>query len=98
MGKLSNGGLVYIAARGFKTPFGFDMLFFGDLPNGAGLSSSASIEVLMATIANEYYGLGLEGVAIAKLCQKSENQFNGVNCGIMDQFSIAMGKKDHAVL
>lgn len=92
-------GVLYILQQeGFKTPFGFDTLFFGDLPNGAGLSSSASIEVLMATIANEYYGLGLEGVAIAKLCQKSENQFNGVNCGIMDQFSIAMGKKDHAVL
>lgn len=92
------GVLYTLQAEGHKTPFGFDLLFYGDLPNGAGLSSSASIEVLMATIANDYYHLGLDGVEIAKLCQLSENQFNGVNCGIMDQFSIAMGKKDHAIM
>ncbi len=92
------GVLYTLQQEGYQTPYGFDMLFYGDLPNGAGLSSSASIEVLMATIANAYYDLSLDGVAISKLCQKSENQFNGVNCGIMDQFSIAMGKKEHAVL
>lgn len=92
------GVLFTMQQEGYETPFGFDMLFYGDLPNGAGLSSSASIELLMATIANAYYELSLDGVVLSKLCQKSENQFNGVNCGIMDQFSIAMGKKEHAVL
>jgi len=77
---------------------GFDVLFFGDLPNGAGLSSSASIEVLTATMINDHYALGFSKKDIALLSQRSENQFNGVNCGIMDQFSIAMCEKDHAIL
>ncbi len=83
---------------GYEVTHGLDVLFYGDLPNGAGLSSSASIEVLTATIAKDFYDLKMTPVEIALLCQRSENQFNGVNCGIMDQFSIAMGKKDHAVL
>lgn len=83
---------------GYSIPFGFDILYMGDLPNGAGLSSSASIEVLTATIINETYGLGVSPKEIALLCQKSENNFNGVNCGIMDQFSIAVGKEEHALL
>lgn len=83
---------------GHSIPYGFDILYMGDLPNGAGLSSSASIEVLTATIVNETYGLGISVEEIALLCQKSENVFNGVNCGIMDQFSIAVGKSEHALL
>ena len=84
--------------EGFAIAKGFDMLFYGDLPNGAGLSSSASIEVLTATILNQYETFGISPEKIALLCQKSENQFNGVNCGIMDQFSIANGMAEHAVL
>ncbi len=83
--------------RGHVIEQGFNILFYGDLPSGAGLSSSASIEVLTATIINEYLSLGLTKTEIARLCQKSENEFNGVNCGIMDQFSIAQGIKDHAI-
>ena len=84
--------------EGYLIASGFDILYFGDLPNGAGLSSSASIEVLTATIINEAFDLKIDLKEIALLCQKSENNFNGVNCGIMDQFSIALGKSDHAVL
>lgn len=92
-------GVLYTLMQSGQTlPFGMDILFYGDLPNGAGLSSSASIEVLTATIAKHFFSLELTAVEIALLCQKSENTFNGVNCGIMDQFSIAMGKVDHAVL
>lgn len=87
-----------LSQMGYDVTHGLDMLFYGDLPNGAGLSSSASIEVLTATIANDVFDFAITPVDIALLCQRSENQFNGVNCGIMDQFSIAMGKKDHAVL
>lgn len=83
---------------GYIMPHGFDILYMGDLPNGAGLSSSASIEVLTATIVNDTFGLGVKPEEVALLCQKSENTFNGVNCGIMDQFSIAVGKVDHALL
>lgn len=92
------GVLFTLKQAGHEIPFGMDILFYGDLPNGAGLSSSASIEVLTATIAKTFFDLRLTPVEIALLCQKSENEFNGVNCGIMDQFSIAMGKIDHAVL
>ena len=84
--------------RGHELKQGFNILYFGDLPNGAGLSSSASIEVLTATIISDYLGLKMDKTEIALLCQKSENEFNGVNCGIMDQFPIAQGAKDHAIL
>jgi galactokinase len=76
---------------------GFDLLFEGDLPSGAGLSSSASIEVLTAVILNDAFALNIAREKLAVLCQRSENQFNGVNCGIMDQFIVAVGKSDHAV-
>ncbi len=76
---------------------GMEMLFYGNVPNGAGLSSSASIEIATALALNEIFGAGLDGVALAKLGQRAENQFVGVNCGIMDQFASAMGKKDSAI-
>lgn len=82
----------------YKIRNGLEILYYGDIPNGAGLSSSASIEVLTGAILKELYGLNIDMVGIAKLCQDAENHFIGVNCGIMDQFAIAMGKKDHAVL
>ncbi|WP_308638465.1 galactokinase [Paenibacillus silvisoli] len=77
---------------------GFDMLFHGEIPNGAGLSSSASIEVVTAYALLTMDGHATDTVKIALLAQKSENEFNGVQCGIMDQFAVANGKKDHAIL
>lgn len=82
----------------FAPSNGFDILFFGNIPNGAGLSSSASIEVLMGVILNEFFNFNIDMIDIVKMCQESENKFIGVNCGIMDQFSIGMGKKDCAIL
>ena len=67
----------------------------GNIPSGAGLSSSASIEVLMGTALKYMYDIDIDMVVIAKIGQISENQFNGMNCGIMDQFAVAMGKKDN---
>ena len=77
---------------------GFDLYVWGNLPNSAGLSSSASLGVLTATALNAVYDLGLGPVEIALLCQRVENEYMGVNCGIMDQFASAMGRKDHAIL
>lgn len=77
---------------------GLDIVFYGNIPNGAGLSSSASIEVLMGTILNEIFKLNISPIQIVKFSQKAENKFIGVNCGIMDQFAIGMGKKNHAIL
>lgn len=77
---------------------GLDLLFYGNLPIGAGLSSSASIEVLMGFALNELSGAGMSPVQLALLAKEAENQFIGVNCGIMDQFAVAMGLKDHAIL
>lgn len=76
---------------------GMDILYFGNIPNASGLSSSASVEVVTAYICKILFELSLDNVKIAILAQKAENQFIGVNCGIMDQFSIAMGKKDNAI-
>lgn len=77
---------------------GLDMLFYGNLPVGAGLSSSASIEVLTAFSINELFGLGISKKDLALLSKKVENEFIGVNCGIMDQFAVAMGQKNKAML
>lgn len=80
------------------TVSGLDMLFYGNLPIGAGLSSSASIEVLTGFALSELFGLAIPNKEIAVLSKETENRFIGVNCGIMDQFAVAMGKKDHAIL
>ncbi len=77
---------------------GFDVLFSGNMPNGAGLSSSASIELAMAVALNTVFNLGIDMISLVKLAQKSENTINGVSCGIMDQFAVGMGKKDMAIL
>ena len=76
---------------------GLEMLFSGNVPNGAGLSSSASIEIVTAFAVNDLFNAGLNGVEMAKLGQRAENHFVGVNCGIMDQFASSMGKKDAAI-
>ena len=83
---------------GYKAAHGFDILIYGTLPNGSGLSSSASLEVLTALILNDAFAFGLDMVTMVKLSQKAENTFVGVNCGIMDQFAVGMGRKDCAIL
>lgn len=77
---------------------GFDLLIHGNIPNGAGLSSSASIEMLMGVILDEVYNLKIDRVELVKLGQKVENKFIGVNSGIMDQFAIGMGKENCGIL
>lgn len=77
---------------------GMNMLFYGNLPIGAGLSSSASIEVCTGTAISRIFGLDIPGPDMAVLSKKVENEFIGMNCGIMDQFAVAMGKKDKAIL
>jgi len=76
---------------------GFDLYVWGNIPNGAGLSSSASLEVLTAVVVNSLFDLNVSMKEIALLSQRAENKFVGVNCGIMDQYSIALGKKNHAM-
>ena len=83
---------------GYKIDSGFDILINGTIPNGAGLSSSASLELLTAVVLKDFFKLDVDMVEMVKLSQKAENQFIGVNCGIMDQFAIGMGKKDNAIL
>lgn len=87
-----------LAARGVDFAHGYDLLYHGEIPNGAGLSSSASIEVVTAYALLKLEGRAVDTVEIAKLAQKSENEFNGVKCGIMDQFAVANGKLGHAIL
>lgn len=76
---------------------GLEMLYFGDVPNGAGLSSSASIEMVTAVALNELLDAGFDTLEMVKMSQRAENQFVGMNCGIMDQFAVGFGKKDHAI-
>ncbi|TJY42124.1 galactokinase [Cohnella pontilimi] len=84
--------------RGIKLSRGYDLLYHGEIPNGAGLSSSASIEVVTAFALLSMEGKPADPVDIAVWCQHAENEFIGVKCGIMDQFAVANGKKDHAIL
>ena len=84
--------------KGHTLDTGFDMVIWGNIPNGSGLSSSASLEVLTGVILSSLYHItDLSMVDIALIGQYSENHFNGCNCGIMDQFAVAMGKKDNAI-
>ncbi|WP_442881271.1 galactokinase [Cetobacterium sp.] len=84
--------------EGYNIDSGFDIAFYGNIPNGAGLSSSASIEVLTSVILKDIFKLNIDMVDMVKLSQKAENKFIGVNCGIMDQFAVGMGKKNNAIL
>ena len=84
--------------RGFHLTHGLDIAIFGDIPAGSGLSSSASLEVLTGIILKDTFGFDQVSMPeIALIGQDSENNFNGCNCGIMDQFASAMGRKDHAI-
>lgn len=88
----------FLKEAGFEINHGLDIFFFGTIPNGAGLSSSASIELLTGIIAKDTFNLDIEMLDLVKLGKKVENEFIGVNSGIMDQFAIGMGKKDQAIL
>lgn len=91
-------GVVWAFGEKGKTiPTGFDLLIYGNIPNGSGLSSSASLEVLMGTILNDMFDCSFSMIDLALIGQYSENKFNGMNCGIMDQFAVAMGKEDCAI-
>lgn len=83
--------------KGMKVEQGMDLVLYGNIPNGSGLSSSASVEVLTGFILRDMFGFDVTNQDLALIGQYSENKFNGVNCGIMDQFAIAMGKEGHAI-
>ncbi len=83
--------------RGMQMDTGMDLLIYGNIPNASGLSSSASLEVLTGYILKDLFGFDVTNLELAQIGQFSENQFNGVNCGIMDQFAIAMGKANQAM-
>lgn len=84
--------------QGYDINTGFDILLFGNIPNGSGLSSSASVELVTGIMLEGLFGFKMDRVELVKACQYSENNFNGVNCGIMDQFAIGMGRAGHAIL
>ena len=91
------GCIAQFVKRGIKIENGYDMLIWGNVPNGAGLSSSAALEVVTAYAFNEQLGTGYDRTELAKIGQLSEHEFALVNCGIMDQFASAQGRKDHAI-
>lgn len=83
--------------RGMKLDAGLDIALYGNIPNGSGLSSSASLEVVTGYMLKDQFGFDVTNQDIALIGQYSENNFNGCNCGIMDQFASAMGKQDNAI-
>jgi len=91
------GVIEHFTKDGHEIP-GLDFLFFGDIPIGAGLSSSASIEVVTAFALNEIYKAGYSKLELVKIAKSVENNFMGLNCGIMDQFAVAFGEKDKAIV
>lgn len=91
-------GMAWIFAReGKEISAGLDVLYLGNIPNGSGLSSSASLEVLTGKIFLDQFGWQMDGVRLAQLAQQAENEYNKVNCGIMDQFAVAMGRGGQAI-
>ncbi|WP_334330095.1 galactokinase [Companilactobacillus sp. HBUAS59699] len=92
------GIMYYLTKHGYSFNHGFNLFIHGNLPDGAGLSSSASIELLMGTILNTVFELGIDQLDLVKVGQEDENNYIGVNSGIMDQFAVGMGKKDQAIL
>lgn len=91
------GVLWALEQKGYSLDAGYDMVMWGDMPAGSGLSASASIELVAAVIAKDLFGLDISMPECALVGQYSENHYNGMNCGIMDQFASAMGKADHAI-
>lgn len=91
-------GVAHHFAQGGKQLQGLDMLFYGDIPIGAGLSSSASIEVVTAYAFNELLNAGYSKLDLVKMAKSVENNFMGLNSGIMDQFAVTFGEKDKAIV
>lgn len=92
-----NGILSQLKAKGYKFPCGFEVLMVSNVPAGGGISSSSALECGFAYAVSETFGFNIDRIEIAKLGQMSEHQFMNVNCGIMDQFIIATGKKNTAI-
>lgn len=92
------GVLSVLTTKGYTIPFGLNMVIYGDLPNASGLSSSASLELLMCKIFDTFYHLNLTPTEMALIGKQTENDYIGVSSGIMDQFAVALGKKDSALL
>src|SRR5699024_2235098 len=91
------GMIKYIQEAGHKVDRGFDLLIYGNIPNGAGLSSSASLELLIGVMLEHEFDLDIDRLDLVKLGQKVENEFIGLNSGIMDQFAVGMGKEGSAI-
>ena len=91
-------GVLLVLQKEFALPGGINLLITGNVPQGAGLSSSASFEIAILKAVSELFSLDIDGVEAALLGQRAENDFVGCSCGIMDQLISAMGKKDHAML
>lgn len=92
------GVMDILQEHGYPIPIGLDILYYGNIPNGAGLSSSASIEVLTAWALNTIFDYDLSRLECIKISQQAENEYMGVNSGIMDQFAVGMGKENHGIL
>jgi len=90
-------GVLWALARAGVKLAGMDLAFGGNIPQGAGLSSSAALEVATAEVARALLGFDIRGPSLARLCQQAENDFVGMKCGIMDQFISLMGRADHAL-
>lgn len=92
-------GVIHILKEEGYEVSGMDILIKGNIPNGAGLSSSASLELLIGEMVNNLFNEGkISRVDLVKICQRAENEFVGVKCGIMDQFAVCMGKKNKGIL
>lgn len=94
----SKGVIKIFKDNGFVIDKGFEALFFGNIPNGAGLSSSASVELATSVMLKSLFNLDVDMISMVKMSQKAENEFVGVSCGIMDQFASGMGQKGKAIL
>lgn len=92
------GVIDVIKKHGYNINRGFNVAVYGNIPNGAGLSSSASLELLIAVMIDSLFNFNIDRVDLVKFSQEAENKFVGVNCGIMDQFAIGMGKENNAIL
>ena len=92
------GMIRFIKEAGYLIDSGVDVLYYGNIPNGAGLSSSASIELVTGIMLDKLFNLNIDRDELAKIGQKVENDFIGVNSGIMDQFAISLGKKGYGLL
>lgn len=97
-GNFPKGVLKVFKDNGFVIDKGFEILYFGNIPNGAGLSSSASLELTTSVALRGLFELEVDMISMVKMSQKAENDFVGVSCGIMDQFAVGMGKRGKAIL